>query len=41
MNLDEDMARAIAHILSWPDGTLPMKYLRVHLHFDKLEREDL
>jgi hypothetical protein len=41
MNLDEDMAHVIAHILSCPVGTLPMKYLGVPLHFNKLKREDL
>jgi hypothetical protein len=41
MNLDEDRAHDIAHILSCPVGTLPIKYLRVHLHFDKLKREDM
>jgi hypothetical protein len=41
MNLDEDRAHDIAHILSCPVGTLPMKYLRIPLHFDKLRREDM
>jgi hypothetical protein len=41
MNLDEDRAHDTAHILSCPFGNLPMKYLGVHLHFDKLKREDL
>jgi hypothetical protein len=41
MNVDEGTAHEIAHILNYPLGVLPLKYLGVPLHFDRLRREDL
>jgi hypothetical protein len=41
MNLGEERAHEIAHILSCPRGDLPFKYLGVPIHFEKLKREDL
>jgi hypothetical protein len=40
-NVDESITHEIAHILSCPIGQLPMKYLGVPLHFDRLRREEL
>jgi hypothetical protein len=41
MNIDDVEAHGIAHVLNWPIGSLPFRYLGVPLHFDKLKREDL
>jgi hypothetical protein len=41
MNLGEDVAHDIAHILNYPMGNLPFKYLGVPIHFEKLKREDV
>jgi hypothetical protein len=41
LNLDEVSSDAIAHVLSFPVGSLPFKYLGVPLHFDRLKRADL
>jgi hypothetical protein len=30
-----------SHVLNYPVGNLPLKYLSVPLYFDKLKREDL
>jgi hypothetical protein len=37
MNLGEDVAHDIAHILNYPMGNLPFKYLGVPIHFEKLK----
>jgi hypothetical protein len=41
MNLCEERAHEIAHILSCPRGSFPFKYLGVPIHFKKLIREVL
>jgi hypothetical protein len=41
LNMDEDRAHEVAHVLGCPLGKLPFKYLGVPLHFKKLKREDL
>jgi hypothetical protein len=41
LNVEEDRAHKIAHILSCPLGKLPLKYLGVPLHFERLKRENL
>jgi hypothetical protein len=41
VNVEENQAHVIAHLLNCPIGTLPFKYLGVPLHFEKLKREDL
>jgi hypothetical protein len=41
MNLDEESIHIIAHVLNCPVGSLPVKYLGIPLHFEKLKREDL
>jgi hypothetical protein len=35
MNLDEDQIHEIAHVVSCPVGSFPIKYLGVLLHFEK------
>jgi hypothetical protein len=35
MNLDEDQIHEIAHVVSCPVGSFPIKYLGVPLHFEK------
>lgn len=41
MNLDEEDTHRIAHIFGCPVGDLPIKYLGIPLHHDKLRREDI
>jgi hypothetical protein len=41
MNVEEEIVHEIAHILACPVGELPIKYLGIPLHFDKLRREDV
>jgi hypothetical protein len=41
MNLDEESIHIISHVLNYPVGSLPNKYLEIPLHFEKLKREDL
>lgn len=41
MNLSNEDAHEVSHILNCPLGAFPMKYLGVPLHFEKLTREDL
>jgi hypothetical protein len=41
MNLDDSHIHEIAHILNCPVGNLPMQYLGIPLHFEKLKIEDL
>jgi hypothetical protein len=41
MNVDESRAHEVAHILNCPMGSLPVRYLGVTLHFEKLRREDI
>jgi hypothetical protein len=41
LNLYDALVHEISHVLNCPVGKLPLKYLRVPLHFDKLKREDL
>jgi hypothetical protein len=41
MNLDEDSVHNTAHLLNCLVGSLPVRYLGIPLHFDKLKREDL
>jgi hypothetical protein len=41
MIVDESRAHEVAHILNCPMGSLPFRYLRVLLHFEKLKREDM
>jgi hypothetical protein len=41
LNVDEVRSHEIAHILKYPVGQFPMRYLGVPLHFDRLRREDL
>jgi hypothetical protein len=41
MNLDESQVHDIVHILNCPMGRLPLLYLGIQLHFEKLKREDL
>jgi hypothetical protein len=41
MNIDPDTVRSLAHLFSCPVGSLPIKYLGVPLHFEKLMREDI
>ena len=41
MNLDPVQVHEISHIFGWPVGSLPMKYLGVPLHFDKLRRDEI
>lgn len=41
VNVEENQAREIAHLLNCPIGKLPFKYLGVPLHFEKLKWEDL
>lgn len=41
MNVDPDTVHSLAHLFSCPVGSLPIKYLGVPLHFEKLTREDI
>jgi hypothetical protein len=41
MNLEEGEVHEISHILNYPVGALPFKYLGVSIHFEKLKIEDL
>jgi hypothetical protein len=41
LNLDASQIHEVAHVLNYPIGSLPFKYLGVPTHFEKLEREDL
>jgi hypothetical protein len=41
MNLEAEQVHEVAHVLSYPIGILPFKYLGVLIHFEKLKREDL
>jgi hypothetical protein len=41
MNLDGDSVHNIDHILNYPVGSLPVRYLGISLHFAKLKRKDL
>jgi hypothetical protein len=41
MNLEENLSHGVGHILNCPRGQLPLKYLGVLLHFDRLKREDV
>ena len=41
LNLKEEVVHNTAHILGCPVSSLPMKYLGVPLHFDKLRRVDI
>jgi hypothetical protein len=41
LNVDEQEAQLFSQILSFRLGKLPMKYLGVPLHFNKLRKEDL
>jgi hypothetical protein len=40
-NVEPDVVHRLAHLFSCPVGSLPIKYLGVPLHFDKLSREDI
>jgi hypothetical protein len=41
MNVEPDVVHRLAHLFSCPVGSLPIKYLGVPLHFEKLSREDI
>lgn len=41
MNVDPEIVHSLAHLFSCPVGKLPLKYLEVPLHFEKLSREDI
>jgi hypothetical protein len=41
VNMLESDIHEVAHILNCPIGSLPLKYLGVPIHFEKLKREDL
>jgi hypothetical protein len=41
MNPRTDREHEITHILSCLQGSLPLKYLGVSIHFEKLKRKDL
>jgi hypothetical protein len=41
LNLDEELVHGVGHTLVYCLGSLPLKYLRVPLHFEKLKREDV
>lgn len=41
MNLEEADTHRIAHIFGCPIGELPIKYLGIPLHYDRLRREDI
>jgi hypothetical protein len=41
MNVEPEEVHSLAHLFSCPVGTLPIKYLGVPLHYEKLSREDI
>jgi hypothetical protein len=41
LNMQEEQVHRAAHIFSYPVGSLPLKYLGIPLHYDKLIREDI
>ena len=41
MNLNEEQSHGIGHLFGCPEGVLPMKYLGVPLHHDRLRTEDI
>jgi hypothetical protein len=41
MNLEEGQIHEVAHVLCCPVGSLPLKYLGIPIHFEKLKRDDL
>ena len=41
MNVKPKAIHNLAHLFSCPVGTLPIKYLGVPLHYEKLSREDI
>jgi hypothetical protein len=41
MNLEERDTHEISHVLNCPVSSLPIKYLGISLHFEKLKRENL
>ena len=41
LNIEDEEANTISHLFGCPLGSLPMRYLGVPLHFDKLTREDV
>jgi hypothetical protein len=41
MNVELEEVHSLAHLFSCPVGTLPIKYLGVLLHYEKLSREDI
>jgi hypothetical protein len=41
LNMEEGRVHEIAHVLGCPMEELPVKYLGVPLHFERLKREDL
>ena len=41
MNVEPESVHNLAHLFSCPIGALPIKYLGVPLHYEKLSREDI
>jgi hypothetical protein len=41
LNMQEEQVHRAAHIFSYPVGSLPLKYLGMPLHYDKLKRGDI
>jgi hypothetical protein len=41
INLDEEEAQKFANIFCCKTGSFPFNYLGVHLHYEKLKREDI
>jgi hypothetical protein len=41
LNLELDEAHRLAHVVSCPLGSFPIKYLGVPLHYDNLSRDDI
>jgi hypothetical protein len=39
--MEERDTHEISHVLNYPVGSFPNKYLGIPLHFEKLKREDL
>lgn len=41
MILEDDFTHTVSHIFNCPIGKFPIKYLGIHLHYDKLTRKDI
>ena len=41
MNVNEQEREGMVEILGCPEGTFPINYLGIPLHYEKLKREDI